>query len=147
MNKLFCCLVLALPLTRLSVSSGFGWRIHPITHRPDFHEGIDLRANNDTVYAVTNGLVEAGYNALLGNYVRLRVGGMEFIYGHLSQIFVLTGDDVAVNEPVAVTGSTGRITAPHLHFAIRCQGKYINPIPFLLYAMQQINLNRKENKK
>ena len=140
MNKLLCCLVLALPLHRLSVTSGFGWRTHPVTHRLDFHAGVDLRANADTVYAMTDGSVQAGYNTLLGNYIRLSSGDLEIAYGHLSQIFVLTGDSVAVNEPVAVTGSTGRVTAPHLHFAVRYRGRYINPVTFLIHAMQYINL-------
>jgi murein DD-endopeptidase MepM/ murein hydrolase activator NlpD len=139
-NKLLCCLVLALPLHRLSVTSGFGWRIHPITHQLDFHAGVDLRANADTVYAMMDGPVQAGYNTLLGNYVRLSSGELEVIYGHLSQIFVLTGDSVTANQPVAVSGSTGRVTAPHLHFAVRYRGRYINPITFLIHAMQYINL-------
>jgi murein DD-endopeptidase MepM/ murein hydrolase activator NlpD len=139
-NKLLCCLVLALPLHRLSVTSRFGWRIHPITRRLDFHAGVDLRANGDTVYAMMDGPVQAGYNTLLGNYIRLGSGDLEIVYGHLSQIFVLTGDSVRVDQPVAVTGSTGRVTAPHLHFAVRYQGRYINPITFLIHAMQYINL-------
>src|SRR3569833_122742 len=61
-NKLLYCLLLALPLHRLTVTSGFGWRIHPVTHRLDFHAGVDLRANFVTDYAVMDGSVFAGYN-------------------------------------------------------------------------------------
>lgn len=136
---MLCCLVLALPLRHLSVTSGFGPRIHPVTQRIAFHAGVDLRADHDTVYAMTNGLVKAGYSALLGNYIRIGTGDLEIVYGHLSQIFVLTGDSVVVNQPVAVTGSTGRVTGPHLHFAVRYRATYIDPLQFLLYAMQQIN--------
>jgi len=139
-NKLLCYLALALPLHRLSVTSGFGWRIHPITHHLDFHAGVDLRANCDTVYAMTGGSVQAGYDHLLGNYIRINANGLEITYGHLSQIFALTGDSVKANQPVAVTGSTGRVTASHLHFAVRYLGRYIDPITFLIHAMQYINL-------
>lgn len=139
MNKLLCCLVLTLPLHRLSVTSGFGWRIHPVTRRLDFHTGVDLRANADTVYAMTDGSVQAGCNTLLGNYIRLSSGDLEIVYGHLSQIFVLTGDTVFAGQPVALSGSTGRVTGPHLHFAVRYRSNYIDPLKFLLYAMQQLN--------
>lgn len=145
MNKLLCCLVLALPLHRLAVTSGFGWRIHPVTHRLDFHSGVDLRANGDTVFAVTDGRIKAGYNALLGNYIRIEAGELVVVYGHLSQIFVLTGDTVTADQPLAISGQTGRATGQHLHFAVRYRGNYIDPIQFLLHAMQQINPNRKEN--
>lgn len=146
MNKLFCCLVLALPLHRLSVTSGFGWRVHPVTGNYDFHAGVDLRARHDTVFAVTGGRVSAGYNVLLGNYIRVTSGDLQTVYGHLSQIFRLTGDSVQTDDAIAITGCSGRVTGEHLHFAVCWCGHYINPLQFLLYAMQQLNLNRKENK-
>lgn len=139
MNKILCCVVLALPLHHLSVTSGFGPRIHPVMQLVAFHAGVDLRADHDTVYAMTNGRVKAGYSPLLGNYIRIGAGDLEFVYGHLSQLFVLTGDSVAVDQPVAISGSTGRVTGPHLHFAVRYRGNYIDPLKFFLYAMQQFN--------
>ncbi len=138
--------MLALPLHHLSVTSGFGYRTHPVTGRYDFHGGVDLKAGHDTVYAVTCGLVSAGYNSCLGNYIRINSGGLQIVYGHLSQIFLLSGDSVRSNTAIAITGATGRVTGEHLHFAVSWRGRYINPLQFLLYAMQQLNLNRKENK-
>lgn len=139
-------MLLALPLRHLSVTSGFGYRIHPVTGCYDFHAGVDLKARHDTVYAVTGGLVSAGYNSFLGNYIRVSSGDLQIVYGHLSQIFLLSGDSVSINNAIAITGATGRVTGEHLHFAVSWRGRYINPLQFLLYAMQQLNLNRKENK-
>ena len=146
MTKLFCCCLLALPLHRLVVTSGFGFRVHPVTGQYAFHAGIDLRAHADTVFAVTGGCALAGYNPYLGNYIRVTSGDMQITYGHLSQIFVLTVDSVLSAEPLAITGRTGRVTGEHLHFAVSWRGNYIDPLTFLLSAMQQFNSNNKENK-
>jgi len=126
----------ALPLHHLSVTSGFGFRVHPVTGQYAFHAGIDLRAHADTVFAVTGGKVTAGYNDLIGNYVRVTSGDLQMVYGHLSQIFVLTGDTVVSAEPLAITGATGRVTGEHLHFSVNYHGRSLNPLTFLLYAMQ-----------
>ncbi|MBS1503554.1 MAG: M23 family metallopeptidase [Bacteroidetes bacterium] len=146
MIKLLCSCLLALPLHHVSVTSGFGFRMHPVTGRYTFHAGVDLRAHADTVYAVTSGSVAAGYNPFLGNYVRVVSGDLQIIYGHLSQLFVLTGDSVFCAEPLAISGSTGRVTGEHLHFAVSWRGHDINPLLFLLHALQQMNIKNKENK-
>lgn len=124
----FCCL----PLHRLNLSSGYGYRIHPLTHRRQFHGGIDLRARGDTAFAVLAGrITAAGSNPLLGVYVRLANGQFDFTYGHLSQIFVLPGDSVEAGAPLAVTGSTGRVTGEHLHFSVRFKNRSVDPVQFL----------------
>ena len=138
-NKLLCCILLALPLRHLTVTSGFGFRTHPVTGQYAFHAGIDLRAHADTVFAVTGGCVSAGYNHFLGNYIRISSGKLQIIYGHLSQIFVLSSDSVITAQALAISGHTGRVTGEHLHFAVSWRGRYINPLTFLLYAMQHIN--------
>jgi murein DD-endopeptidase MepM/ murein hydrolase activator NlpD len=135
-NKLLCCLLLALPLHRLSVTSGFGFRLHPVTGQYAFHAGVDLRAHADTVFSVTEGVVTAGYNPLLGNFIRVSSGDLGITYGHLSQLFVLTGDSVLAAQPLAITGSTGRVTGKHLHFAVNWRGRSVKPLTFLLHAMQ-----------
>lgn len=138
MNKLWF-LICCLPLKHISLTSGYGCRLHPVTGKYAFHAGVDLRAHADTVYAIASGLVEAGYQPLLGNYIRIRSGCLETVYGHLSQIFFLTGDSVSACEPLALSGATGRVTGEHLHFAVAISGRYINPLPFLFFAMQHIN--------
>lgn len=120
-----------LPLKRLSLTSAFGYRIHPVTGKYAFHAGVDLRARSDTVFAVLPGIIEFGYSPFLGIYLTITKDGLQIIYGHLSQVFVMTGDQVMPGTPVAITGATGRVTGEHLHFAVKYDGCYIDPLRFL----------------
>jgi murein DD-endopeptidase MepM/ murein hydrolase activator NlpD len=149
MNKLcllacICCL----PLRHIELTSPFGYRIHPITGKYTFHAGIDLRAHDDTVFAVLAGKVEAaGYNPLLGIYIRLAHGDFESTYGHLSQLFVMPGDSVAPGGILGISGATGRVTGGHLHFSVQYHHAYINPLKFLLAIENNLNNNNKETTK
>ncbi|WP_295668077.1 M23 family metallopeptidase [uncultured Mucilaginibacter sp.] len=130
-----------LPLKHLQLTSAYGNRVHPLTGRYAFHAGVDLRARDDTIYAVLPGLVEnIGFDPLLGIFVRLRHGELQTVYGHLSQLFVMQGDSVLSMTALGVTGSTGRVTGEHLHFAVKFQGHFIDPLAFLL-AIIKNNLN------
>lgn len=123
----FCCL----PLHQMVLTSGFGYRIHPLTGLSRFHSGIDLRAHADTAFAVLPGKIDTvGFDAFLGIYVRLVQGKFSFTYGHLSQIFVLRGDSIIAGTPIGLTGISGKVTGEHLHFSIRFQGKPVDPILF-----------------
>ena len=105
MNKLwlFCCI--CLPLRHLELTSGYGYRVHPITGRFCFHSGIDLRARHDTVFAVLPGRVSyVGYDSVTGVHIRLSAGDFTFLYGHLSQVFVLAGDSLEAASTIGVTG-------------------------------------------
>ena len=127
-----------LPLKHLQLTSVYGYRIHPLTGRYAFHAGVDLRARDDTVFAVLPGFVEAiGFDPLLGIFVRLRHGAFQTVYGHLSQLFVLQGDSVLSMTALGISGSTGRVTGEHLHFAVRFQGNYIDPLAFLLTIIKK----------
>ena len=82
-------LVICLPLKRLEVTSPFGWRVHPITKIYSFHNGVDLRAQSDTVYAASGGTVSStGYDQRLGIFISLDHHSFQSCYGHLSQVFV-----------------------------------------------------------
>ncbi|WP_345947667.1 M23 family metallopeptidase [Mucilaginibacter sp. PAMB04274] len=122
-----------LPLKHLTINSGYGKRIHPITHRYRYHTGVDLKARRDTVYAVLDGRVsQLTYDPALGIYLSLAHGNrFETLYGHLSIPLVRPDDSVKAGEPIAVTGATGHVTGEHLHFSVRCDGKYVNPLKFL----------------
>jgi len=127
-----------LPLKHLALTSAYGNRVHPITGKHAFHAGVDLRARDDTVFAVLPGLVEAiGFDPLLGIFVRLRHGAFQTVYGHLSQLFVLQGDSVLSITALGISGSTGRVTGEHLHFAVKFQGNYIDPLAFLLAIIKK----------
>ena len=133
MNPLTCfVLCVWLPLKSLQVTSAFGYRIHPLTGKYAFHNGVDLRAKHDTVFAIMSGLVfTAGYDREIGVHIVIRHGEYESIYGHLSSVFVTPRDSVLVGQPIGITGATGAVTGEHLHFAIRHGRQYINPLQFL----------------
>ena len=123
---------LSMPLNAMRINSGFGKRIHPVTNKVDFHRGVDLHARNEPVYAFFSGRIAAvGYNQILGKFVRIEKNGLECIYGHLSIMLVSKGEEVESGEVVAVTGSTGRVTGEHLHFSLKQNGTYLNPVLFI----------------
>lgn len=103
-------------------------------YRPRFgrmHKGVDLHIrSNDTIYAAFDGKVRlTNYEAKgYGNYVILRhPNGLETVYGHLNKFLVKGEQMVKAGQPIALGGSTGRSTGPHLHFETRFMGYAINP--------------------
>lgn len=129
-------LVIHMPLLEPRVTSGFGWRRHPVTGKTDFHRGVDLAAKDKIVRNIMKGrVIHVGYHKNLGNYVRIDHGIVQSVYGHLSTITVQVDQVIEGKYPVGITGSTGRVTGEHLHFAIIFKGIYINPLHFL----QRIN--------
>ncbi len=95
------------------------------------HPGIDIAVPLGTpVRAAGGGLVEAaGADPAYGLFVLLRhSGGYETMYGHASRLLVHEGDSVQAGQVVALSGSSGRSTAPHLHFEIRREGKSLDPL-------------------
>ena len=125
-------LVACLPLKHICLTSPYGYRIHPITGKYSYHAGIDLRARSDTVYAVLPGTVErTAYDPFLGWYIKLAHSDFTTTYGHLSQIFILARDSVNAGTAIGLSGSSGRTTGEHLHFAVQYHGRYINPLKFL----------------
>lgn len=127
------------PLEAYRITSPFGWRRHPVTGRPDFHNGIDLAVRAGIVRSIMDGTVEAtGYHRNLGKYVRIAHAGVQSIYGHLSHITVGAGQAVTAGYPIGITGTSGRTTGEHLHFSIRRDSTYIDPWKFLHSILQHI---------
>lgn len=121
-----------LPVSDIHLTSGFGYRIHPILGSLKFHNGIDLSVRHANVYSVLHGIVEySGYDNIIGNYVIVNHGNYETTYGHLSVRFVKPGDLVKAGTVVGISGRTGRVTGEHLHFIVRYNGQTVNPLPFL----------------
>ena len=118
-------------------SGKFGWRIHPILKRKEFHKGLDLRAKLMTpVRAPADGVVEwAGYHKSsgFGNLVIIDHNyGFKTTYGHLSKkMAVKAGQFVKKGDIIAYTGSSGLSTGPHLHYEIRFITRPLNPLPFV----------------
>ena len=95
------------------------------------HAGVDIAVPvGSRVRAAGGGTVEtAGRDHNYGLYLLLRhPGGYETLYGHASRVLVGEGDSVQAGEVIALSGSSGRSTAPHLHFEIRHEGKSIDPL-------------------
>ncbi len=98
------------------------------------HPGVDIAvAAGSYVRAAADGRVAgAGEDDVYGNFVLIDHGDeYETMYGHASEIFVREGDVVRRNEVIALSGSTGRSTAPHLHFEVRRGGQPLNPLEFV----------------
>jgi murein DD-endopeptidase MepM/ murein hydrolase activator NlpD len=116
------------------ISSLFGYRIHPITGRRRFHDGLDIAAvTGKNVYAYTDGrVVETGWNGGYGNCILIDHGnGLKTRYAHLSKIFVRIGQRVGTGERIGAVGSSGNSTGPHLHFEVIKNGRTQNPLNYL----------------
>lgn len=130
----------ALPLLKptqddIRYSSGFGFRIHPLTQVRKMHAGIDMAAPIGTpVRSAGSGVVlSAGWGGGYGNLVQIDHGnGLVTRYAHLSQINVAAGQPVSMGTSVGLMGSTGASTGSHLHFETRIQGNPVNPACFML---------------
>jgi len=115
------------------ITSGFGWRIHPIYKIRMFHEGIDIGAGQGTpIVAAGRGVViSSGWYSGYGNTVIIAHGsGISTLYGHCSSLKVAQGEKVAAGQVIAYVGSTGLSTGPHLHFEVRKNGKPVNPLGY-----------------
>ncbi|MEN0053580.1 MAG: M23 family metallopeptidase [Mucilaginibacter sp.] len=122
----------SLPLEDIKLTSGFGYRIHPILGSVKFHNGIDLSAREANVFSVLHGtVITSAYDNIIGNYVVINHGLYETTYGHLSIRFVKAGDLVKPGTIIGISGRTGRVTGEHLHFIVKYKGQSINPLPFL----------------
>lgn len=122
------------PLTnKLYVTSPYGWRYHPVLGKRLKHNGVDLRAKFQPVYSISIGTIEKiGKDTRSGNYVIIdNFNNIETIFCHLSKVVVHVGDTVRAGQAFAISGATGKVTGPHLHFGIKVKGKYINPLPIL----------------
>lgn len=119
---------ISLPLKRIKVTSPFGMRKDPFTGEWRMHNGIDLYAENDEVYAMLAGTVKkVGYDSRSGNYVILQHGEYTISYCHLSAITVKENTPVLAGDVVGITGNTGRSTGEHLHITCRKDGRCLDP--------------------
>ena len=116
------------------ISSGFGYRVHPILGYSRFHAGIDIAAPQGTpVWASKGGeVILAGWNGGYGNCVIIaHEGGMATLYAHMSELAVSEGQVVSQGETIGWVGSTGASTGPHLHFETWVGGEPYDPYLFL----------------
>lgn len=116
------------------ITSGFGWRIHPISGVRHFHEGLDIAAPIGTpVRAVASGKVTfVGYVSGYGRMVTIDHGnGLVTRYAHLSRASVSRGQSVVAGQVIGCVGDSGYATGPHVHFEVRLDGEAKDPRKFL----------------
>ncbi len=116
------------------ITSGFGWRMHPVLGYERFHSGLDIGADYGTaIYAADRGtVIFAGWYGGYGNAVIIDHGGnMTTLYAHSSELYVVEGQNVQRGQAIAAVGSTGLSTGPHLHFEVRQEGEPTDPAAFL----------------
>lgn len=126
---------ISMPLKNsFAITSGFGVRKHPIFGMLKSHNGIDIKASYENVYAVMDGIVsDAGWDYKGGgNFIKIKhYGRFETAYLHLSDTYYKKGDIVKAGYIIARSGNTGNSTGPHLHFAVKEFGQFIDPLIFL----------------
>jgi len=123
------------PLRSYTITSPFGMRIHPISGKEKFHEGVDMSAPQGTpIYAAKSGKVTrtAFQAGGAGYYVSINHGdGFSSIYMHMTHYIVSPGQYVNAGQVIGYVGSTGGSTGPHLHFGIAYKGTYVNPMQYI----------------
>lgn len=124
--------LLKTPVDGARLSSGFGYRHHPILGYNKFHQGVDFAARTGTpIYAAGSGVIEyASRFGSFGKYIRIRHGGRyKTVYAHLSGFakHIKKGVKVKQKQIIGYVGATGRATGSHLHYEIWRQGKALNP--------------------
>ncbi len=116
------------------IVSGFGYRRHPLWGGTHFHTGVDIAAPYGApVRAADSGeVIFAGWWDGFGKSVVINHGkGITTVYGHMSRLYVRSGQVIGKGQVVGLIGSTGYSTGPHLHFEVRVKGKPVNPMPWL----------------
>ena len=115
------------------ITSGFGWRMHPILGYQRFHSGVDFGADYGSVIrAADRGVVIfAGWYGGYGDAVIIDHGNTTTtLYGHTSELYVSEGQAIERGQPIAAVGSTGLSTGPHLHFEVRQNGEPVDPMAY-----------------
>lgn len=126
---------------RGTFTSPFGVRVHPISGKVKMHEGMDLAAPNGTpIYASGDGIVSmAERHNGYGNEVMIDHGlGYQTLYGHTSKMLVKEGDTVKRGQIIALVGSTGASTGPHLHYEVWVDGVKVDPSGFLMEPLPEL---------
>ena len=116
------------------ITSEFGNRIHPVLKTKKFHAGMDIGCptGSKIVAAASGTVLKAAYRGTYGNMVMIdHGGGIVTLYAHNSKLLVKAGDKVSAGQQISVSGATGRVTGPHLHFEVRVNGNYVNPKNYL----------------
>ncbi|MEP6994392.1 MAG: M23 family metallopeptidase [Acidobacteriota bacterium] len=118
-----------------ALNSGFGVRADPFNGQPAFHEGVDISTSrSEPVLATADGTVlRSGWAGEYGKAIEIVHGDHYMtLYGHLEETLVAEGQTVRRGDRVGLVGSTGRSTAPHLHYEVHVDGRAVNPLEYIL---------------
>ena len=123
------------------ITSGFGYRLHPILRFARMHAGIDFGASwgSPVVAAAEGVVVGSGWSGGYGRQVQVAHGsGIVTTYSHMSGIAASLGQTVRQGQVIGYVGSTGLSTGPHLHFEVRMNGRAVDPMQVQLQRRQVI---------
>ena len=116
------------------ISSAFGWREDPFSGQKEFHAGIDITARSgQAIFPINKGrVIFSGLTQGYGNTVVIdHEDGLVSKYGHNLTNLVSLGEEVNPGQVIALVGSTGRSTGPHLHLEVQYEGKRVNPLKWV----------------
>lgn len=123
------------------LNSPYGYRTHPVNgEEGDFHGGVDIGGQTgDPIRAFASGTVEyIGQDDSYGMYLQIDHGnGVKSFYAHCSQLLVQKGQQVTIGDTVALVGSTGTATGPHLHLELKYEKMHVNPAYYVEFLNDQ----------
>lgn len=132
------------PVLNLRITSPYGYRVHPVTHQRAFHNGTDYAAVlNQRVFSVLDGVVtKCGPRGGLGIAVEIYHPSRRTstIYGHLNEELVYQGQKVRSGQLIGLAGTTGMSTGVHVHFTVKQNCQYVEPLHFLSTLPQYMAL-------
>lgn len=117
-----------------TITSPFGNRFHPISKTYKMHTGIDISCprNTDVVAAQSGTVIYSGWYSGYGKVIIVdHGGGYSTLYGHNDGLVGKVGQSVKKGELIAKSGSTGYSTGPHVHFEVRINGEYVDPLNYV----------------
>ena len=126
------------PIENGTITSDFGYRVSPITKEFSFHSGLDIASPENTeIHCVYDGeVLKVDENYVRGKYLIIKHSdSLITTYNHCNELLVKEGERVKKGETIALVGSTGWSTGPHLHFEMKLNDKYINPLWVLDYEI------------
>jgi murein DD-endopeptidase MepM/ murein hydrolase activator NlpD len=116
-----------------SITSNFGWRKHPITGKNDFHNGVDISCSIGTPVKTLFGgkMIKLSNDSSRGLYIIMKNNNKEEHFYHLSKFRTPMKELYSPGDIIAYSGNTGSSTGPHLHYGIKLEGSFVNPIDYL----------------
>ncbi|MBN9526180.1 MAG: peptidoglycan DD-metalloendopeptidase family protein [Alphaproteobacteria bacterium] len=147
LQALLARLPVAKPVENVSLSSGFGRRVDPITRQAAFHSGLDFQGSANTpIMATAPGVVTiGGRDGAYGITVEIDHGyGFKSRYSHLRQALVEEGQTISAGQRIGLMGATGRATGVHLHYEVLFNDEPLNPANFLEAGNHVLKLEEAE---